>query len=180
RPWRSSHGSRNRSASALRTNTTSACGSVRLAIWTHALMPVRVNAAPTMSAAPRGRLLGRACPAGLETLNLSSVLLQPACEPGVHFIVEMPAVVALLDPVVLIGIDQQAALDLLALQRRPVLQDVVERHAKIPLADGHEHRGAPIRREADGVLLVPDRGAFPRRSAHVGFPRIHSIARAPL
>ena len=74
--------------------------------------------------------------------GLVEILLQPV----VNFLVEVAAVLAFQDPVVLVGPDDEAARNPQSLEHAPVFQRLVEGHTEIVLADRKQNRGAEVLR----------------------------------
>src|SRR5215475_9006025 len=97
-----------------------------------------------------------------------------------HFLVEVPAVLGLQDPVPGIRPDEQLARHLHALQSAPVLERVADRYAIVALADAEQDRRLPVRGVVDRALLAPDRVAFPGRSAVGELAAVVEVALAPL
>src|SRR5580765_481412 len=111
---------------------------------------------------------------------LRFLVLQPPRQPRLHFAVPELRVLGVEHPVVLVGEDDELALDALALQRRPVFERVVDRHAEIVFADRDQRRRLELRREADRILLAPDRALFPDRPAVADFAAVDRVRGAPL
>src|SRR6185295_1417373 len=106
--------------------------------------------------------------------------LEPSVQPGGDLRIEQAAVLALVDPVILFGKHDEFAGHFHALQRAPVFQRIVQRHAEIVLAHRDQRRRTEVRRETDRVLLAPYRALFPWRPAEADFAPVDSVAGAPL
>ena len=105
---------------------------------------------------------------------------QPTRQPGVHFVVEMAAVLAVCNPVVRVRPDEQPARHLHALQRAPVFERVVQRYPEVVLADRQQDRCLEVCRAADRVLVAPHCVLLPRRAAGHQLAMVDAVARAPL
>src|SRR5580658_11083833 len=97
-----------------------------------------------------------------------------------HFLVEMPAVLGFEYPMPRVRPHEQAAGHVHALQRRPVLERVAERHTIVALADAEQNRRLPVRGIRNRTLLAPDRIAGPGRPAVHDLAFVDEIALAPL
>src|SRR6476646_8575425 len=90
-----------------------------------------MNGASIGSAGLQPRSVWQARRPALLSVRCSGGWSEPAREPGVHFLIEMPAVFAVRDPVVRVWPHEKPARHLHALERAPVLERVVDRHAEV-------------------------------------------------
>src|SRR5271169_1884799 len=107
-------------------------------------------------------------------------ILEIGSQPLVNFFIEVAAVFRLGDPMPGVRPHQQAAWHMHPLQSAPVLECIIDGHAKIALPDAEQHRGLPVGRISNRTLIAPDRASLPRRAAIGEFAAVYAITGTPL
>src|SRR5262245_40626187 len=97
-----------------------------------------------------------------------------------ELLIEEPAILTFLYPVVLFWKHNKAAWNPKPLQHAPVFQCLIERDSEVVLPHRKKNGRAEVFRTANRVLFSPDLSLFPDRPTVVQFTSVDGVARAPL